>query len=459
MKKKIILYSILALASLTLLSSCRKWLEVTPEGVQLENEAFKTPDDLQRLLNSCYDACANIMGGRVQQVNELLGDDVNKPAVDGDGFVTAIYNRQSNFFNPVTNDIYLSLYRIVFRTNFLQDKIDQIPGVSEEMKTRLLAEGKFLRALCHFELVKLYAQPYGFTADNSHLGIVIRNKADVMPLPRSTVKEVYDFMITDLKAAIDELPELNNGYADKNAAKALLAKIYFQMNDFGNAADYAGQVISSGKYKIDSIQNRFENGGLSSENIFYFISTSNNDNRASSYIGMYRSDNNPNPNMTVTQGLYSLVPKDSSDIRLANFLPLNSGNVAVTLFNRDWGSVPYLHLTDMLLLHAEALAEQGKDLSIAIDEVNQIRHRAYQGNSKDLSAGASANEIRDAARFERRLEMMCQGDRVQQLKRQGAKGEAIKVRQAPWNCPGLAVQFPVNEKTSLFVFNPEGGCN
>ncbi|MBI3234941.1 MAG: RagB/SusD family nutrient uptake outer membrane protein [Bacteroidetes bacterium] len=459
MKNNIYKMLLLTLVVGVLFSSCRKWLEVKPEGVQLEEEAIKSPEDLQRLLNSCYDASANIFNGRVQQINELLGDDVNKPAVDADGFVTAVYNRQTNFFNSTTNDIYLSLNRIIFRVNFVNSKINDIAGVTEDMKTRLTAEGSFIRALCHFELVKMYAQPYGYTGDNSHLGIVIRDKSEVSAKARSTVKEVYNFIISDLKTAVSTLPENNGLYVDKNGAKALLAKVYFQMNDFANAALYAGEVIKSGRYSVDSVQNRFANASMSTESIFSFVSTSNNDNRSKSFIDQYRCDNNPNPNMTVTKYVYSLVDKDTSDIRLLNFQPLTSGPIAVTIFNRDWGSVPFIHYTDILLLHAEALAELGTDLSTAAAEVNSIKHRAYKGNSRDVSSTATATEIRDAARFERHLEMLCQGDRVQQLKRMGAKGEPIKVRNAPWNCDGLAIQFPVNEKTTIFVFNPEGGCN
>lgn len=46
-----------------------------------------------------------------------------------------------------------------------------------------------------------------------------------------------------------------------------------------------------------------------------------------------------------------------------------------------------------------------------------------------------------------KIEMAMEGDRVQQLKRIGAKGEpSITIRKAPWNCNGLAIQFPASER-------------
>jgi hypothetical protein len=56
-----------------------------------------------------------------------------------------------------------------------------------------------------------------------------------------------------------------------------------------------------------------------------------------------------------------------------------------------------------------------------------------------------------------------EGIRTQDLKRIGALEDPtgsgfVTIRNSKWNCPGLALQFPVNENTSIFEFNPEGGC-
>ncbi|MFM7172128.1 MAG: RagB/SusD family nutrient uptake outer membrane protein, partial [Caldilinea sp.] len=52
-------------------------------------------------------------------------------------------------------------------------------------------------------------------------------------LPRSSKEEIYDFIISDLKIAINALPEKSQytrtadlGRATRGAAKALLAKVY-----------------------------------------------------------------------------------------------------------------------------------------------------------------------------------------------------------------------------------------
>jgi starch-binding outer membrane protein, SusD/RagB family len=84
---------IIALALLSL-SSCRKWLDVKPEGVQLEEDAVKNQADLQALLNSTYDALANQYNGQVQLFNELLGDNLERPQ---SGFVVPILFKNNQF--------------------------------------------------------------------------------------------------------------------------------------------------------------------------------------------------------------------------------------------------------------------------------------------------------------------------------------------------------------------------
>ena len=56
--------------------------------------------------------------------------------------------------------------------------------------------------------------------------------------------------------------------------------------------------------------------------------------------------------------------------------------------------------------------------------------------------------------------MVFEGDRVHQLKRQAVNGDVTEIRDSPWDCAGMVIQFPNSEGTVQgFIFNPEGGCN
>lgn len=66
-----------------------------------------------------------------------------------------------------------------------------------------MANALFLRALVHFDLVKVYAQNYNYTTDASHLGIpiVLKIPGPNDNLKRNTVENVYAQILGDLKDA------------------------------------------------------------------------------------------------------------------------------------------------------------------------------------------------------------------------------------------------------------------
>ena len=85
--------------------------------------------------------------------------------------------------------------------------------------------------------------------------------------------------------------------------------------------------------------------------------------------------------------------------------------------------------------------------------------RAYGAGTNPLSASSTAAEVIEAARNEYRKETACEGRWTEQLLRHGTAGEAVTIRDAAWDCPGMSLQFPNSETTaSGFVLNDEGGC-
>lgn len=452
-------------------SSCEKMLEIRPEGVLLAEDALKTPEDMQKLLNSCYDALANQFNGSVQLFNDLLSDDIEKPYIDNLGFRTEIWNRNTNFFNSDVGGLYNRLYIPVYRVNSMELFYDKIPGLTAADINRIKAEGRFIRALCHFELVRLWARPYGYTSDNSHPGIPIRREASQEPLQRSSVAEVYQFILDDLDYAIANLPANNGKYADIRAAKALKAMVYFQMNDFANARTLLDDVINTGGFTLSDSIDRYHPtvAGMESEFVFSFVSTNaNTDNRGGDFIGSYRDDLNA-PSYGIRKELYDLIMSDTTDARRKLVKIFNQGQAnefyTCSKFNNDYFGSPYLTLTKLLLTRAEIAAETG-DLTTASDDVNRIIARAYPGNANKLtSAGLGASNLLVIIREERRKELFAEGDRTNQMKRIGALGvnsqlpnTSVTIRNAPWNCPGLALQFPSTEVTSVFILNETGGC-
>ncbi len=469
MNKKLI---IISLFGLTLgIAGCKKFLDIGPENVILAEDALKTPEDAQRLLVSCYDVLGNTFDGRTQNIAELLSDNLERPLNNLD--LIAVHDREVNFFTSTTNNIYADLYRAIFRANTVIESLDVFEGLSDGEKARMESEARFIRAICHWWTLKIWAQPWGYTPDNSHLGIVLRLGTDATPVPRNTVAECYSSIIEDLVYCYDNLPLANGNFASKYAAGALLSQVYFQQNNYSSAAAIASEVINSGNYALVQGLDSFHSMDndiqfvTNPEAIFSIISFSSSelvDFRNEGFRDNY-IPGQAGAQLSFSQDLFNLFSQGGNDPRTEAWISVEGGQNlnlrygtpedSVFLFN-----IPLIRLTHVKLIRAESLAELGTDLSTAIDDINDIRERSFGGPQANLSLSSSATQVIEAARLEFRKETVGEGYRIDQIRRLGAKGLPITVRGAPWNCPGMAIQFPNAEFTGAsFVGNPEGGCD
>jgi tetratricopeptide (TPR) repeat protein len=460
---KFILPACLALSTLT---ACEKFLDRPEEGVLTEEQALQDEAALMAFLNGMNTLVGDndFMGGRVQNLSELLGDHLRGDRLTGD--FAEIFKRQNSFFGGTRDALYNKGYIIITRANVVLNRLDLA------VTQRNYAEGqaKFFRGIAHFELVRLFAQPWGYTPDNSHAGIPLRLALSTASLSRSSVKDVYEQVIADLKAADTLLPADAPGgkyfTPTKWAAKAYLAKVYFQMNDFANAYKYADEVISSNRFQLDALyDNRFSQG-LSKEAIYAI-----DDDPAFTYHpgGDLRSNYRSNfniPTLNFTDQFYNQATARPLDVRKAWYSnSLQPGYNVLTKYNKDFFDMPIIHLTEIKLIRAEAGAEIAASnpgaLAKAITDINDILTRAYGGTTQNLSSAAAASTVIATVRSERELEMVGEGNRVQEIKRIGARnGTNIDRRSSVWNCPGLVLQFPKAEldANASFIMNPEGGC-
>ena len=469
MKNTTFLFTALLTAALAF-TGCR-WLEVNPDQYILAEDALETPEDLQALLVSCYDVLANLYDGDVQLMNELRGDNTNEPLSNND--LKAVYNRETIRWTSYVGGINRDFFYPVLRVNSLIDSFDLIEGLSAEDQNRMEAEGKFIRAFCFWGAVKMFAQPYGYTADNSHPGIPLPTYLRDAPFLRATVAEAYAQIEADLNDAIANLPEENGIYATKDAAKALLTQVHFLKMEFAEAGALAAEVIESGRYSLEQpetdsafVRLRLPIGSTSSESVFSVYSTlATNDNRTDQFVQWWQPTANPEITLTTEywDWFQQIATGGAEDSRAlwCDYQPTEGKTLLLRFTDHSFFNVPLIHLTQLMLIRAECYGETGTNLDQAVADINAIRGRA--GITSDvylLDATATSDDVITAARNEYRKETLGMGLWVEQLQRRGAMGEDITIRNAPWNCPGMALQFSASEgNVAGFEFNEVGGCN
>lgn len=451
-------------ASALAVSSCKK-IEITPQNIVPPADAFKTEADLTKALSGAYAQLreGGYYGSRYTRVAEYLSDRIDGSLLTG--YDADIYNFKSSADNG-TGDTYSNPYVMIQRANTVIENLS-LAG-SDAVKTKYEGEARFLRALGHFDVVKFFAQPYGFTVGNTHPGVVIKTtSAFEGNRARNTVAEVYNAILNDLRLANNLLPAANgNYYANRNAARALLARVFFQMNRFDSAYYYSNLVITTGAASFDNsaafVTQRFDStiaGVIKNPEAIFTLG-----NEANAVLPWDGLRNNAvdtlNLGLRINSGTYAAgsLSNDRRKVWYSN----NAGTYGIKKYKNPKFVLPLLHITEMKLIRAESAGELNQNLAVAIADINDITNRAYGGTVAPLPGGASAAQIIFLVREQRKLEMIYEGDdRLQQVKRIGAKGENSNIGGAPWNCYGLILQFPASEVNinTSFIPNPQGSCS
>ncbi|MCM5527808.1 RagB/SusD family nutrient uptake outer membrane protein [Parasegetibacter sp. NRK P23] len=465
MKPISFLYIMLVAALLGSMTSCKKFLERPPSGKLDEDSVIVSSEGIELMLNSALKSMASeqLYGGRMVVLNELVADQLDATLLTGD--YGEIYGRRTSIFGDYKNNFYVDNYHVITQANRALEKMDVADAADT---TRFIGMAKFIRAVAHFELVRLFAQPYGNTTDNSHPGIPLRTSTGLASLPRATVGQVYAQIVADLIDAEAKLPEVVGGVPGKAAARAFLAKVYFQMNNFGEAYRMANLVLtasSASTYQFNTSASEFTtryslNG--TKEAIYKLVNTTNIFEPGAHLRGQFRSDGGRVPVLHFTDDLYARF-QNTGDQRAVWFnTTFNEGLNSFTKYNLDRFEVPVITVTEMKIIRAESAAETNANLSVAVTDINDIMTRAYGNTSRNLPSNAAAADIINATRAQYLLEFVGEGRRLQEIKRIGARNKTnIDRRGATWNCPGMVLQFPQGEMAANVNFqrNPEGGCN
>ena len=179
------------------------------------------------------------------------------------GSTFKLYDYSRNIASSTTEYTWELGYRVIGNCNKIIEIIQGLGNESTREQTIMMGENYYLRALSYFLLVNEFAQPYSNNpTQNPGLPLKLTSDPNDLPQSRSTVAEVYDQVVLDLKDAITYLT-LQQGEtpksiitATKEAAEALLARVYLYKENWDGAWEMANKVITSGRFELDR-GNRF----------------------------------------------------------------------------------------------------------------------------------------------------------------------------------------------------------
>ena len=219
-----------------LFSSCNDFLNEIPKGQ-------KTPtkwDDYNAFLRNEY-----IYNSEMGNAYILMNDVYRTPTQLNTPLIRANYNWDESIDRSAENttDYYLynNNYEAIFYCNLIIEQVPDATDCTEQQRQMLIAQARVLRGLCYYHVANYHADQYSDATLNKTAVPLITSSAVSAPSPQVTIKELYDFMVTDVAKALDYLPEKGETmfHATKAAGYGLLARIYLSMSDYTNAQKYA----------------------------------------------------------------------------------------------------------------------------------------------------------------------------------------------------------------------------
>lgn len=451
--KKIIKYLAIYTALLMTSISCEGYLDTEPSNGLPSDKAIIDLTSAKYALYGAYD--------RMQQYdrNDNIKNEQDYYAavmiyfgsVQGDLMQARISGKRgSNSFEmrytaDNTKDMWSQPYRVIKEVNTLLMRI-KLSGFKYDKNDAddvaefndIIGQAKFLRALSHFDLVRLYSRPY--TLDNgASMGIPIQTKPIIdsegftsIVTDRKTVKDVYDFIITELEEAATLMRnEKINGEANYWAAHALLSRVYLYKGDNVKSLEASEKLLEAaapfGLWTDDEYATEWGNHTASNKEVIFAIANVSQSDWADREAIGYLYSQNGYDDIIFTPVIVNYFINNPKDVRVVATRGIEpGGNVKLLAPYIDsegksfkifcdkfpgvdgdtrYGNVTILRLSEIVLNAAEAAFKSG-DVDKAASYLNMISAR-----NEDKAVFTSANILLNDIIEERKIELVGEGHR------------------------------------------------
>jgi len=435
MKVKVIIIHLLIIM-VTL--SCKKdYLDKTDPTKINTGLFYKDAKQVEQAVNGIYGTLQDIANDQ-WITNELPSDNTTIDFNPGDRGQSdrieafEFYTVNGNSTN--LNTSYIAYYNSIYNINNTLAKMQGATGLTDSIKAVNEGQLKFIRAYLYFELTQYYGDVVLITRP-------LTQPSEAWTYLRESQSKVYAQIETDLKDAVTGLPIKYQaghvGRATKGAALSLLGKVYLTEKKYADAATTLSQVLPLG-YDLnndyaDAFNPQKKNG---IESIFEIQYNASVDGEWSSFIYTFAPrlsagavtgwpQSNPGGwNIPTNDIINAYEPGDKrkdASVGLDFKSPVTGETVPYikkynhphAVYGRTDDNWPVLRYSDVLLMLAEAINEQGAPTTDAYTYLNKVRHRA---GLADVS-GLTQQTFRDTVAHERRVELAFENWRWFDLKR------------------------------------------
>ena len=245
MKKNYIkYYTSIVCSALLLLSSCND-LDLAPTNSFTDLNYWKTTEQASAVLSMGYN---QMFGANYFFANERLTDNLyeDRGSTDERTIVNGLANAATGRFGNEWKDCYAGIKTC---HTFLEN-VDRVPNMDENLKARMKAEARYIRAslffrmACHYGDIPLFEQ--SLTQEEAN-NIERTPKADVMAFVRKELNDILAVIPTR-----HEYEAKDNGRITKAAIMTQLARTYLYENSWQEVASICKRIIDGefGTYSL-----------------------------------------------------------------------------------------------------------------------------------------------------------------------------------------------------------------
>jgi hypothetical protein len=438
------------LSAFLVLSGCSK-LDEDPASYLTTDQFYQNEQQAVAAVNGVYrklfESGQSLYNSLIQIGVEMATDDYEAGPRARNAHVRAISGLTHDASNDRMEQLWKQSYDAINAANIAVDRIALIPEgkIGSTVRSRLINEAKFLRALNYFNLVRWFGDVPIVLHETTSL------KAEELSIEKSPEEQVYQQIIQDLKDA-EALPTANEysandaGRATSGAAKSLLAKVYLTRKNWQLAAEKSKEVIESntyglftdfadvfnvatknGKEHIFSVQFKgnanFQGNSLASRSAANEVPGINGDyadalHKAGGLYGSYSADDKRKA-VTFVSAMVS--PTDGKTYTFDPHFHKYYDPSVVGNQGQSSKNFPIIRYAEVLLIFAEATNElNNAPTTQAYWAIDEVRKRAGIARLQDVAPNLSADQFRDSVFQERRKEFVYEHQRWFDLVRRGA---------------------------------------
>jgi len=445
---------IFALAGLALLAtSCKEYLDVKPYGRTIPKTSEEFSALIHTHLNDLDNGNSNYFVGNSSTTMDWDtggGDDFEVCLTENSGRSMDIY--LGSFVGSMSAySIYSSLYEVIRDCNIV---IENLAESDEQLTKDVLATSYALRAVCYYQLLRMYCEAPRKGETAGQLGMPLVTAFDMEERPvRSDMQTTIDLIESDLQKSItfhctDDLYRFT-----EPVAKGYLARLYFWTEQWDKVLPITTELLAAyplldrdAFYSMMSQPYVLGKNQLIKAYRMYTSTTSTESSTASSII-KYRP-----VSVRFLSHFNTEAGEDSTDIRYS--LSVNRKRRCQKPFFVGMRSAEFK------LMEAECYYHLGQEAD-ALASINDLRRHRIKDvkdytmqtlpaiNSKEIitvdAEGSAVTPLLATIFSERRKELFLEGDRLFELKRNGTPEFWTAYNGRRYNTLAYMYTFPIPE--------------